>query len=78
MITTATTTRTRAAAAKVLQRFARCIVSVREWLCSSHNFAPCPADESERVALTGWQYVLLILALCAFALAASINWDAVL
>lgn len=76
MITTATTTR--AAAAKVLQRFARCIVSVREWLCSSHDFAPCPADESERVALTGWQYVLLILALFAFALIASINWDAVL
>ena len=78
MITTATTTRTRAAAAKVLQRFARCIVSACEWLHTSHNFAPCPADESERVTLTGWQYVSLILALCAFALAASINWDAVL
>ena len=76
MITTATTTR--AAAAKVLQRFARCTISVCDWPRSSHDFAPCPADESERVALTGWQYVLLILALFAFALIASINWDAVL
>ena len=46
---------------------------VAKWLRSSHTFAE--GDESERVTLTGWQYIGFAFAVCAFALLVSIDWD---
>ncbi len=47
--------------------------SVAKWLRSSHTFAD--GDESERVTLTGWQYIGVAFAVCACALLLSIDWD---
>lgn len=44
-----------------------------KWLRSSHTFAE--GDESERVTLTGWQYIGFAFAVTLFALVVSIDWE---
>lgn len=47
---------------------------VRMWLRDTHNFTPGESDESEKVYMTGWQYIGFGLAVAAVCVLLSIRF----
>lgn len=50
-------------------------LGVKSWLNSKHNFTPGEDDPTERVELTGWQYLGVGFLTILFALIVSIDWE---
>lgn len=46
----------------------------RMWLRDTHNFTPGESDESEKVYMTGWQYIGFGLAVAAVCVLLSIRF----
>ena len=63
------------AIAKAVKAAYMAYLGVKSWLQSKHNFTPGEDDPTERVELTGWQYLGVGFLTIIFALIVSIDWE---
>ena len=63
------------AIAKAVKTAYMAYLAVKSWLQSKHNFTPGEDDPTERVELTGWQYLGVGFLTIIFALIVSIDWE---